>query len=69
MSHVEEVLDLGIQVADGLDAAHFQRLASNQVLERFPLKQLHRDEVPPVGFIDLVDCVDLRVIRAEAALT
>src|SRR5207253_7089044 len=60
MCRVQSVGHLHSQIEHFFDV---QGLASNQVLERLPLQQLHSNESPAVSFVDLVDCADTRVIQ------
>ena len=49
-----------IQIEHGFD---LQRLASDHVLEGLPLQQFHGDEGSPIGFVNLVNRADVRVVQ------
>ncbi len=66
---VEQILRVGGQVADALEAAHGariihrHRLAADQVFERLAVHQLHDDERAPVLLTQLVDRADVGVVQ------
>src|SRR5450432_875376 len=45
-----------------------QRLASDPVPQRLPLQQLHGDEGPPIGLVNLVDRANVRVVQRRRSL-
>ena len=60
MRCIESLGHLHAQFQDFIDT---QRLACNRVPERLPLQQFHGDKVLAVGFVDLVDRANVRVIE------
>src|SRR5262249_4778505 len=60
MSSVERVANLDAQLQYCFD---LQWLASDHVPEDLPLQQFHRYECFPVGFINLVNRADVRVVQ------
>jgi hypothetical protein len=62
---IESVGNLDAQIEHRLD---LQRLASDPVPERLPLKQFHSDEASPIGLVNLVDRADVRVVQGGRSL-
>ena len=57
--------DLDAQIEQRFD---LQRLASDPVPERLTLQQFHGDEGSSIGFVNLVDRADVRVVQRGRSL-
>ena len=62
MRGVERVGDLDAEIEDLVDR---QRLAGDVLIERLPVEQLHRDELPALELADVVDRADRRMIEGR----
>jgi hypothetical protein len=65
MCGVESVGDLNAQIEHGLDLEGF---ASDQMAQGVSFQQFHGDEGSPVGFVNLVDRADVRVVLGGRGL-
>ena len=62
MGSVQSIGDLDSQIEYRLD---FQRLAADPAPERLPIQQFHDNEGSSLGFVNLVDGADVRMIQCR----